>query len=112
MWCQFIFEGAVAVRTFPEVVAVDPDFTVAIDPVKLDEDQFSFGRGGNRKCLAIPAKPTRQGASARARRSVFTEFAFDAPVVRQVQLPPLRIVETRVLRPADVTEIKAPVLIE
>src|SRR6185369_7222963 len=112
MWCQFVFEAAVAVRTFAEIVAVDPDLAVAIDAVKFNEDQFSFGGSGHRKGLAIPAKPTGQRAASCARRSVFIELPFDTPVVRQVELPPLRIVETRVLCVGNVAEIEAPVLVE
>ncbi|HEX6648458.1 MAG TPA: hypothetical protein VF075_02925 [Pyrinomonadaceae bacterium] len=40
------------------------------------------------------------------------EFAFDTPIVWQIQLPPLRIIETRVLRARDIAKTKAPVLTE
>ena len=112
MWREFIFKCAVAVRTFPQVVTVDPDFTVAIDALEFDEDLFSFCACGNRKRLAIPAKATRQCAAARAGRSVFTETAFDTPVVRQIQLTPLRLAQRSVLSVGNIAEVKAPVLIE
>jgi len=32
--------------------------------------------------------------------------------VRQIQFPPLRVVETRVLRVGDIAKLKAPILIE
>ena len=94
MWRQFIFEGAVAVRTFAEIVTVNPNLTVAIDSVEFDEDEFSFLRGGDRKRLAIPADAAGQRAAASAGRVLLAELTFNAPVVWQIKLSPLRIAQS------------------
>ena len=41
-----------------------------------------------------------------------TEFTFDTPVVRKIQLPPARIVKAYILRVRDVAEMKTPALNE
>ena len=109
---QIVCERDIAVRTFSEIVTVDPNLTVAIDAVKVDEDLFPLAVHGHRECLAIPAEATGQRAAAGAGRGLFTELAFDTPVVRQIQLPPLSIVETRVLHVRDIAKLKAPILVE
>ena len=81
---QFIFESAVAIRAFAEIVAIEPNLAVAIDAVKLDKDQFAFGSCGNGERLAIPAEAAGQRATAGAGGILFAKTAFDTPVVWQV----------------------------
>src|SRR5689334_8660124 len=93
-------------------MTIEPNFAVAIDAVKLDEDQLSFCSCGNDECLAIPADTAGQRSATGTGRILLVKSAFDTPVVWQVQSPPLRVVETRVLRTGDVAKPKAPVLVE
>ena len=62
--------------------------------------------------LAIPTDATGQCAATGSRRRLLTELAFDTPVVREIQLPPLRIVQVYVLSTRYIAKVKAPVLIE
>ena len=112
MWRQFVLERDVAVRPFPEIVTVDPNLAIAIDAVKLDKDRLPFRSHGHREGLPIPADAARQRAAASARRSLFTELTFDAPIVRQLKSSPLRIVQTSVRPVGNITELKAPILVE
>src|SRR4029450_8810107 len=89
---QFIFEGAVTVRTFAEIVTINPNLTITVDAVKFDEDQSPLRRRGNSKRLAIPTDTTGQCSAACASRVLLTKLSLNAPVVWQIQLPPLRIV--------------------
>src|ERR1700741_1033384 len=95
-----------------EIVTLDPNLAVAIDALKLDVDQLSFGSKRNREGLAIPTQATGQCAAACAGGSILTKLAFDTEIVGQIQLPPLRIVQSPVLSVRDVAEMKAPVFIE
>src|SRR5688572_29426119 len=56
---EFVLKGAVAVRTFAEVVTVDPNLAVAVDAVELDEEQLSLQRNVKHKPIAIPADAAR-----------------------------------------------------
>src|ERR1041384_928334 len=109
---QLIRERDVAVGTLTEILPINPNLAVAIHAIKLDKDQLSFRSHRNSERLAIPTQPARQGAATSPRRRVFTKFAFDAPIVRQIELAPLLIVQPRVLSISDVTEMKPPTLIE
>ena len=93
-------------------MAIDPNLAVAIDAVEIDKDQLAPGCQWNTECLAVPASAAGQRAASSARRILLVEFAFNAPIMRQIQLPPLRIVQVWILSIAYVTKMKAPVLIE
>jgi hypothetical protein len=43
---------------------------------------------------------------------LLTEFAFDAPVVGKIQLPPSRIVQRSILPVSKIAKVKAPVLVK
>jgi hypothetical protein len=58
--------------------------------------------------LAIPADARGEVATAPARGGVLTRRPFDAPVVRQVEPPPLAIVEPRLLGARGIAEGEAP----
>src|SRR5215203_176342 len=109
---QFIFERTVSVRSFAEVMAVDPDLAVTVNAVKFDENKRASGGCGNHENFAIPAETAGQRATAGAGRMFLAELAFNAPVVWQIELAPLRIVETDVLSVSHFAEVKTPVLVE
>ena len=104
-----IAERAVAVRPCPDFVAVDIDRAVHKDAVELHGDPVCVRR---REVLAVPADAARQRAAARRRRVVGGEFALDAPVVGQVQLPPGRVVESGLRPRRVVAEAEPPVEVE
>jgi hypothetical protein len=93
-------------------MTVDPNLTIAIHAVKLNKDQLPVRARGNGKRFAIPAETTWQRSTLKARRILLAEFAFDTPVMRKIQLPPLRIVESDVLCVRGVAKSKAPILVE
>src|SRR5688572_4825745 len=107
-----MLERAIPVRALSEIVTVDPNLAVAIDAVKFNEDQFSLCSCGGSKGLAIPGQPAWQCSAARAGRVFFTKFTFNAPIMREVQLSPMRIIQQHVLPVLDVAKLKAPILIE
>ena len=112
MRCQLVGKGAVTVRTLSEIMTVDPDFAITVDAVKLDKDRLPFRSHGHREGLPIPADTARQRAAASARRSLLTELTFNTPIVRQIKSSPLRIVQTSVRPVGNITELKAPILVE
>ena len=62
--------------------------------------------------LAITADAAWQCTATGAGRRLFTELAFDAPVVRQIEPPPPRVVEVRRLGPLRAAALEAPVVVE
>ena len=73
---------------------------------------FPFAVTGTVKVLRYQPMPPGNAPPPVPAGCLFTELAFDAPVVRQVQLPPLRIVQIDVLSISDIAKLKAPVLVE
>src|SRR5215471_8057694 len=110
--CQLVFKRAIAVRPLSQIVPVDPNLAVAIDAVEVNEQLLLFRARRHGKCLSIPTSATGQRAAPSARRILLVESAFDAPVMRQIQLPPSRVIEICVLGVRHITKMKAPVLIE
>src|SRR2546430_1922950 len=82
-----------AVRQFADVMAVDPDLTVSIYPVEFDENEPVAVALRDSKGLAVPAQAAGERAAARSGGIPRAELALDAPVVRQVQRSPARIVQ-------------------
>src|SRR6185369_11508378 len=93
-----------------EILTIDPDLAVAIHTIKLNKHQLSFGSHWDSERLPIPTHATGQCAATSPRRRVLTKLALDTPVVRQIELPPLRIVQSRVLRVRNLTKVKPPIL--
>src|SRR5687767_14065116 len=93
-------------------MTVDPNLAIAVNAIKLNKQQLPFCSVRHRETLAVPTQSARQCAAADPGGMLFAEFAFNAPVVRQVQLSPLRIVEARIMSIRDVAEFKAPILIK
>ena len=52
---QLIPERDISVGTFAQVMSIDPDFTVAVYTVKINEKQFCAVSGRNSKCFAVPS---------------------------------------------------------
>src|SRR4030095_3191899 len=111
MCCELVFERAVAVGSFPEIVSIDPDLAVPIHTVELNEDQPSITALRNRKSLPIPSSAPGQCATAMAGGMLFTEFAFDTPVMRKIELAPRRIIQSNVLSVRNISQVKAPLLV-
>jgi hypothetical protein len=105
-------EADVAMRAMANVHAIDPDIAVVIDAVELDGDFLIAIRRRQPEMLAIPPDAVRRPSVRSAARRVLAERALDAPVVRQLELSPARIVERRSLRVADVALEKLPVEVE
>ena len=92
---DFVRERAVAVGPCPDRVAVHEDRAVHEDAVELNRHDLALGDAfRSLEMLAVPAYAARKGASAGAGRIIRREFAFDGPVVRQVELPPAAVIET------------------
>jgi hypothetical protein len=93
MTCQFVPKAHVAVRTFAEMVAIDPNITVCHHTVEFDEYTFAFRVGLKGEVFAIPADPGWKKAAGAASWTVFVEWTFDTPVVRYVEFAPGRVIE-------------------
>src|ERR671939_350630 len=98
MICQFIAEADVAVRSPAQMKAVDPNIAGRHDAVELYEDPTMLHTRGQSEMLSIPTNSSRKKAARAARWVLLIKRAFNAPVVRHVQLSPLRVVETNTFR--------------
>ena len=107
---QIVFEGGVAVGTVAQMPAVDPDVAVAVYAIEIDKDLAAAFRNGELKCLPVPTDPARQIARAAGiGRGV---RAFNRPIVRQVHLPPVPIVEFRPFRAGGIGFVELPAGVE
>jgi hypothetical protein len=70
-------------------MSIDPKLAVSIDAVEVDENEFLFCICRHPEGLAIPAHAARQRSTSSPRRILLVKSAFDTPVMRQIQLPPL-----------------------
>src|SRR6266853_1606004 len=95
---QLIAEADVAVGPMVQMKAVNPHVAVSHDAVEVYEDSPVSFRRRQSEMLAIPAYACRKKTARAARRVLFIKRAFNAPVVRHVQLSPRRNVETNLLR--------------
>ena len=109
---ELIAEGAVAVRPLAEVMAVDPDLTVSIHAVEFDENELVAVALCDSEGLTVPAHAAGERATARPGGIPRAELALDAPVVRQVERSPTRIVQGHVLPACYIAEMEFPVRIE
>ena len=90
--CQIHAPGSIAVGPAARKMAVDPDGRVSHRAIHVQADAAALVRGGNLKMLAVPADaPPRQLAGFAG--ILLFERPFDAPIMRQVQQPPLAVVE-------------------
>ena len=93
-------------------MAVDPDLTVSVHRVEFDENEPVAVALCDSKGLAVPAHAAGERAPARSGGIPRAELALDAPVVRQVERSPTRIVQGHVLSACYVAEMEFPVRIE
>src|SRR5439155_27193209 len=90
---QLVAARAIPVRAFPQILAVDPHFAVAIHAVEFDEDDLAAVHRGHGERLAIPPDAARQRTARHAGVVLLAELAFDTPIVRQVERAPAGIRE-------------------
>ena len=109
---QIVVEAREAVGMPAEVLAVEPYVAIHVDAVELDPDVAVFRFRGRGEGLAIPADAAVEVSAAFARRGVRIEGAFDAPVVRHIELPPGRVVEIGVLAILDLAQMEPPIAVE
>ena len=101
-------DADVAEGTLPEPSPVEPHLAVHVDPVELEPHRLAAGLVGKPERLAVPADPAGIEAHSAAARRVLTRRALDAPVVRQVDQPPLFRVEPRPLRSGRIAQGEPP----
>ena len=75
-------------------MSVQPDFTVPVNAVEINIDHFSLVAFRQFEMFPVPPRPTRQRTAAGSRRVIEGEIRLDAPVVRQVQDPPIAVIRT------------------
>src|SRR5262249_40732614 len=109
---EIVFEGRIAVRTRAERGAVDPHLAVHVHAVEIDENLLGRRSLIERERLAIPTDAAVEIPAARARRRARIERQLDAPVVRQIEAAPRRIVEGGALRTGNVAAIELPAGVE
>src|SRR5262249_17977174 len=85
---------------------------VAIDAVEFDEYRFIPVGCGNLEALAIPSDAARQSASTRGRGILLAEFTLYTPIMWQIEPPPFRVIEVRLLTVGGITQVEGPVFIE
>src|SRR5262245_58613462 len=103
-------ERRVAVRVAAEEVLVEPHLGIHVDALELDQHRLGVGgRGAPR----IPAAAGREVAAVAAGRARLTALELDAPVVWEIDGPPLAVVEPVLPRSAgNGPEQEAPPLVE
>ena len=104
-------EPDVPIRTAAELLAVQPHARVGHGAIELDGKVAVFGGGGEGEPLAIPAGPG-DGQRAGVRIELGIEGAFDGPIVRQLDLGPLGVLEIGTLRAGGFTLEEAPVVVQ
>src|SRR5207244_3348615 len=90
--CEVEFERGVTIRPATDKLSVEPDRGVSHSTVNVEIKLFSFVLRRDVEVFPIPAH-TPPGKLPRLTRIVLIERPFDAPVVRQIQLPPTAIIE-------------------
>jgi Arc/MetJ family transcription regulator len=82
---EIITEADEAIRFASEELAVDPDLAVHVHPVELDDDLLA-GAVRKRETFPIPADAVREKAAVLLALRRRVNRAFDAPVVRQIEV--------------------------
>ena len=85
-------EGGISVRPAAHELAVEPDRGVGHGAVDVEEDIFGLDLRGTVKMFSVPSHAP-PGQFAGIAGIFLLERSFYSPVVRQVQLPPLAVVE-------------------
>ena len=85
---QFVAEAHIPIGPLAQRKPVDPDFAIGHHAIELHEHAARRGIGGQHKVFAVPAHSAGQKRARSARRSLFVEGAFDAPIVGQADGTP------------------------
>src|SRR5450756_1495968 len=99
---QIVIETDVAERAVTEVEAVDPHVAILHHAIEPDGYGLARVRLGQGEMLAIPAEATGQERTSTDGFVRIGEGAFDAPVVREVELAPVGVGEGGLLRAGGV----------
>src|SRR5947208_12118650 len=94
---QFIAKADIAIRTLPQVEAINPNVAVGHDAIEVDEDAPSRVVGWQREMFAIPADTCRQETARASRWILLVEWPFNTPVMRNVQHAPGAVIEVWLL---------------
>ena len=105
---QVVGEADVAVRAVSQVLPVHPHVAVLEHPVELDRDPPAIRSFRQREQAPVPAHAGGQVAAPSGRGGVLVVRPFDAPVVRQVHLPPAGVVERGRLGAGHITRGERP----
>ena len=109
---KFVAEADIAVGTFAEVEAVDPDVAVGHRAVEFDENTAPGVVRRQVEMLAVPADAARQIAAPAMRGVVLVIWTFNAPVMGHVQPVPPGIIEFRFVGARRIGPEKAPIKVE
>src|SRR3954469_22420760 len=89
-------------------LAVDVDRRVHVDAVELERQPPAGHRGRQRERLAVPARPAGEKARAAVGAAGGRGIELDAPVVREADAAPPRVVEAGRLGTGRVGQREAP----
>ncbi len=105
---QVVFKGNVSVRPRAEQNPIDPHPAVHVRAVELEEDPPAPpGRRGG-EGFPVPAGAAVEESAAGAGGRVFAERERDAPIVRQVQAAPRRIIQRGIRAPVRFSQPEFP----
>src|SRR6266446_5706428 len=109
---QFIAKADIAIRTLPQVEAINPNVAVGHDAIEVDEDAPARVVSGQREVFAIPADTCRQKTTRASRWILLIEWPLYTPVMRNVQYAPGAVVEIRFLSAWSIAFKKTPIGVE
>src|SRR4051794_7450870 len=90
-------------------MAIHPDARIHVHAIEAKRVAL-IGLRGEAKGLSVPSNPARQ--ETRAAGEFLVERLLDAPIMGQVQAPPVAVVERDGLSIGNVTKIELPIVIE
>ncbi len=105
---EVTFEGRKSVGTGANLRAIEVHGAVHVDTVELNEDLLSRACSRQREGLSVPPGAAIEVPAASAGCRALVERERDAPIVRNIERRPRRIVESRGLRAAHVAEMELP----
>src|SRR6201996_730478 len=109
---QVVREGAEAIRPHAQRNPVDPDLAALINAIELQCNALAAGRGRKKELLPIPADPSGQVGRRPLAGCIFAEWAFNTPVVGQVQRSPIAVVKIWRLGAIRIALEKFPLAVE
>ena len=115
-WCQvgreIVREAGVSVGVHSQIMAVDVHGRVHVDPLELHADAFAAPGYRDGEGPPVPAHAGGKVAAAAAHGVLGIDFAFDAPIVRQIDGPPAGGVIGRGFGPRGVPQQESPIMVE